>query len=251
MRISNETGLLQGYVVTSREPPQAELSLVVRGTFPIGADGELVRLEGLEAIEQRGALDADAFFEGDDEREGALRRASDFAEFKPRAEVLVYGSCRLPGRVTSTELTLGVGNWSKTVIVTGDRRWRDGKPTPPELFDEMPLDFTRAFGGESSLTNPAGIGLDDGRLPNLELPEDRITSPEARPAPAALNGINPAWPTRRGKRGTAYGPGYARKRAPYHAEDFDWTYFMAAPADQWIPGGYLKGDERIVAHNLF
>jgi len=251
MRIANETDLLQGYVVTSREPPQPEMSLVVRGSFPLDAEGQLLMLEGLAALEARGALNADAFADEDEERAGALLRASDFAEFKPRAEVLIYGSCHLPGRVTSTRLTVGVGNWSKTIIVNGDRRWQDGKPSRPALFDSMPLDFTRAFGGQGSLTNPVGIGIDDGRLPNLEFEHDRMQRPESRPAPAAMGPVNPAWPTRRAKLGENYGPDYVRKRAPYKAEDFDWTYFMAAPSDQWLPGGYLKGDERIVAHNLF
>src|SRR5262249_10610796 len=39
------------------------------------------------------------------------------------------------------------------------------------------------------------------------------------------------------------------KRAPYYAEDFDWTYFHAAPPDQQIKG-YLRGDEEIVFQGL-
>ncbi len=251
MRILNETGLLQGYVVTSREPPQAELSVLIRGTYHLDEEGRLVEPEGIEVLCQ-GKLDADVYGDDDEERSGVLLRPTDFAEYKPRAEVYVCGSCHLPSRVEQTIVTLAVGNWTKSVRVSGDRRWLpEGKPSRPALFDEMPIDYRRGFGGPESLTNPVGIGLEDGRLPNLELEGDYATSREARPVATTLGVVNPSWPTRNSKRGEKYGGDYARKRAPFHPEDFDWTYFMAAPADQWIPGGYLKGDERVVAKNLF
>jgi uncharacterized protein YjbI with pentapeptide repeats len=70
-----------------------------------------------------------------------------------------------------------------------------------------------------------------------------------RPFPAGFGPINPAWPQRAFKVGKEYGKSYREKRAPYYSEDFDWTYFHAAPADQQI-AGYLRGDEEVVLNNL-
>ena len=61
--------------------------------------------------------------------------------------------------------------------------------------------------------------------------------------------MNPAWPQRAPKVGKDYGARWRKERSPYYAEDFDWTYFNAAPADQRLPG-YLRGDEPLVFQNL-
>jgi uncharacterized protein YjbI with pentapeptide repeats len=260
MRVVNKTDLLHALVVTSREPPTPEMVLVVRGTFGFDEAGVIVPLEGVPQQVQ-GFLCADTFGDEDEERSGQLVRASDFAQFKPRAEVLVYGSCHPQGRVAQCDVQIAVGNWGKSLRVSGTRRWtNDGKPSQPDLFETMPLDFTHAFGGPGlppaegeepvpHPDNPIGKGFGDGRLPNVELAEDLITDRESSPKPGGLGPINPSWPLRAGKQGTKYGGNYARTRAPYYAEDFDWTYFMAAPRDQWVSGS-LKGDEKLTATNL-
>ncbi|MFT3772017.1 MAG: pentapeptide repeat-containing protein [Minicystis sp.] len=69
-----------------------------------------------------------------------------------------------------------------------------------------------------------------------------------RPAPAAFGPISAAWAPRAGKLGKAYGKNH-RQRAPAFADDFDWSYFQAAPADQQLRG-YLRGDEELIFQNL-
>jgi len=70
-----------------------------------------------------------------------------------------------------------------------------------------------------------------------------------KPMPAGFGPLNPAWPQRAGKMGTQYGPKYKAERAPFYAEDFDWSYFSAAPLDQQLKG-HLRGDEELCFINL-
>ncbi|WP_437967052.1 pentapeptide repeat-containing protein [Sorangium sp. So ce260] len=72
---------------------------------------------------------------------------------------------------------------------------------------------------------------------------------EGRPVPAPFGPLHPDAPERRRKLGKEYGPSYRKTRAPWTAEDFDWTYFQAAPPDQRLPG-YLRGDEEVTLFHL-
>jgi hypothetical protein len=127
------------------------------------------------------------------------------------------------GPVRSTEIRLSVGGESRTMMVFGDRHWIDDASGPaisePEPFLRMPLSWQRAFGGTADVEvdrtavvrlteglNPQGRGFDaagmarshsramgapddypilemNRPLPNLESPDERITSPEDRPLP--------------------------------------------------------------------
>src|SRR5580693_907147 len=113
----------------------------------------------------------------------------------------------------------------------------------------MPITWANAFGGPTYAQNPVGTGLDTPRLPSVESTAEIVRSRSDRPAPASLGPIHAGWPQRAGKVGKAYGKGYVKERSPYYAEDFDWSYFSAAPADQQIKG-YLRGDEEISFHGL-
>ena len=68
-----------GPKLTSRMPPQLEVTLFVRGTWRIPLDGPLELVD--DPIEQ-GFMTGDVFAEDDVERTGALLYASDFADFK-------------------------------------------------------------------------------------------------------------------------------------------------------------------------
>ncbi|XYH97283.1 pentapeptide repeat-containing protein [Sorangium sp. So ce1128] len=72
---------------------------------------------------------------------------------------------------------------------------------------------------------------------------------QGRPVPAPFGPLHPDAPERRRRLGKEYGPSYRKTRAPWYAEDFDWTYFQAAPPDQRLPG-YLRGDEEVALLHL-
>lgn len=253
MRTKNTTDLLFGAKVTSRRPPRPEMALIVRGTFALRHGGVAAPLEGIPQIAQ-GPLQAETFRDGDDERLGDCLYPGDFADFKPRADVVLAGKCHAPGGrlVRDLSVRFAVGTWSKTLHVTGRRVWTEhvlGRAaSEPAPFVEMPLDWTGAFGGPGYAKNPVGKGLGPGELPTVEDPRFLVRSRDDRPEPAGFGPINPAWPQRAGKMGKDYGDSYRRARAPYFAEDFDWSFFNAAPADQQLP--YLRGDEEVSLQGL-
>ncbi|MDI1480864.1 DUF2169 domain-containing protein [Polyangium sp. y55x31] len=251
MLTKNLTPFLVGTKLTSRRPPQPEMTVVVRATYALGPGGALKVVE--QPIDQR-FLSGETFGDGDEERAGECLFPSDFADFKLNAEVFVKGHCHAAGGIPLTEclVRFAVGAWSKTLRVVGRRAWSDklpgAVPSAPIGFTKMPLTWANAFGGPGFLDNPAGKGLGD-ELPNVEYPDAPVRNRGDRPIPAGFGPVSPFWPARTNKLGKEYGKAWQDKRAPFYAEDFDWTHFHAAPPDQQLPG-YLRGDEELLFQNL-
>jgi len=251
MLTKNLTPFLVGTKLTSRRPPQPEMTVVVRATYALGPGGALSVVE--QPIDQR-FLSGETFVEGDEERTGEILFPSDFADFKLNAEVLLKGHCHAAGGVPLTEclVRFAVGAWSKTLRVVGRRAWSDklpgAVPSAPLGFTKMPLTWANAFGGPGFADNPSGKGLGD-ELPNVEYPDQPTRNRGDRPVPAGFGPVSSLWPARASKVGKEYGKAWQDKRAPFYAEDFDWTHFHAAPLDQQLPG-YLRGDEELLFQNL-
>lgn len=254
MKTKNRTPFLFGAKVTSRQPPQVEMTMVVRGRFSLRPNEPVTPLtEGLGF--PQGFLSGELFREEDEERAFECLYPGDFADYKLNAEVFFQGTCYPPGGrpVADTYVEFSVGAWSKGLRVVGRRVWTDavfGDPfTAPVPFTSMPLTYANAFGGPAYALNPAGKGFDTPELPTVEAVGQPVRSRGDRPMPASFGPINPAWPQRAGKMGTQYGAKYKAERAPFYAEDFDWTYFSAAPLDQQLKG-HLRGDEELCFINL-
>lgn len=174
---------------------------------------------------------------------------------KPRAEILVYGSCHTPNAkpLAASYVRAQIGAVDKTLSVLGDRFWKDGAWTEPVPFTEMPLGWERALGGPDYAKNPLGRGIaagKDGRvaLPNVEHARGLITSPSQRPEPAGFGPLDVAWPQRTGLAGT-YDARWLEDGFPGYARDTDSAFFSTAPIDQRI-AGYFRGDEAFVLENL-
>lgn len=251
MLTKNLTPFLVGTKLTSRHPPQPEMMLVVRASYAIDSTGALTIID--KAVDQR-FLSSETFAPGDDDQKGACLFPSDFADFKLNAEVFFKGHCHVAGGIPLTEclVRFAVGSWSKTLRVIGRRAWSDHRigavASTPLPFTTIPLTWSNAFGGADFALNPAGKGLAD-ELPALEYPHEPIKNFSDRPTPAGFGPISPLWAHRTKKLGTNYGQAWKDKRAPFYAEDFDWSFFSSAPADQQIQG-YLRGDEEISFQNL-
>lgn len=187
----------------------------------------------------------------------------DAAMPKSRAEYIVLGSFYAPGGrpVPAGYVNVKLGKLEKRLNVFGDRYWKKAAGiglgvTDPEPMTEMPLTFANAFGGKEHKENPLGKGAAtietaDGMrqpLPNVELPDRLIGSPDDKPPPASLGMIDLMWPQRFKKVGT-YDQKWQKERAPGLADDIDWTYFNVASPDQWLDG-FFKGDETFALHNL-
>lgn len=251
MITKNLTPFLVGTKVCSRRPPAPELTLIVKGVFSL-APGRPV--EAVKDLTRRGFLRAERFAPSDVRREGACLYGGDFADFKLNAEVLLQGSCHVPGGKARTEcpVKVSLGDWSKSLRVVGPRRFKSGLGkgiSEPEPFTEMPIVYDNAFGGPGYAQNPVGKGHKTDELPTVEHPGDLITTRTERLVPAGFGPLNPAWPQRAAKVGRAYGKKWVEERAPYFAEDFHFSYFSAAPADQQLPG-FVRGDEELHLQNL-
>lgn len=239
------------------EHPRHSLTLIVKGTFAFDA-------EGIAAPVETPAFPCGDDFYPDDGRRESVRYESDFAWFKPMADLLLVGKCHAPGGtpVSACSVTFQVGSRSRSLAVFGDRRWRRNalglwKLTEPEPFTAVDLRYENSFGGEGYEDNPVGRGLNEERdldggkiraLPNIEDPDALIDSPRRRPMPAGFGPLNRGWRERRSRMGTC-GDAYSKKRWPWLPEDFDWGHFNAAPPEMQV-AGYLRGDETLYFENL-
>ena len=157
----------------------------------------------------------DELFPDDDEGDGSRFYESDFAYFKPRADLLLSGKCHTPGSQTihACKVTFSVGNRSKTLGVFGDRFWHPITKTisDPLSFTQMELRYENSFGGVGYEKNPVGKGIakitdTDGKerwpLPNIEDLRHLVDSPGSRPEPAGFGPVSSLWPQRSSKLGT-------------------------------------------------
>jgi uncharacterized protein YjbI with pentapeptide repeats len=251
MRTKNTTPFLFCATASSLRPPAPLMTLVVKASFRLRPGAPATPLEG---IGEQGTLEGDVFDPADEDRTGQLFYASDFAAFKPRADLLVRAACHTPGGKPLQEcpVRVAVGAWSKLLRVVGRRAWKEGflgaSPSEPAPFTTMPIDYAHAFGGPESPDNPAGLGLGTVEMHNLEAPGDVVRSRSDRIRPASFGPLSPFWPARRSKVGKEYGASWTAKRKPYYAEDFDLAYFQSAPLDQQVD--WLHGDEEIAFQNL-
>jgi uncharacterized protein YjbI with pentapeptide repeats len=252
MKAKNLTPLLFATKVTSRQKRRPEMTAIVRACYVIAPGKPLTLPDGAPGLAQ-GALTADTYADEDVERAGECLYPGDFADWKPKADVMLRGTCHAPGGepVTECPVRLSVGRWSKTLRVIGRRNWtsdaRDAAMTKPTPFTTMPVDYAHAFGGPGNAANP--VGATGRELPSVEHAGRVIEARRDDFGPAGFGPINPAWAPRAGKVGTKYDARWKKTRAPWVAEDFDWTHFNAAPLDQQLDG-YLRGDEQVSLQNL-
>jgi hypothetical protein len=208
----------------------------------------------------------------DDSESSAVHYESDFAPFKPRADVLCVGKAYAPRGVTTTEsfVAFSVGRVNKTIRVVGHRRWIPilgpllAVRSKPEPFASIPISFDHAFGGKNA-GKPKGFrfyplnvvgrgysrwgwGLKNLALPNLEDPRHPIRFWWQRPKPMSFGPVGRTWRPRVGLAGT-YDKKWLKERAPALPEDFNEAYYNCAPDDQQIEG-YLRGDEEVRVQNM-
>jgi hypothetical protein len=232
-------GRTAGATVVWRTRGQLSLTVIIKATFDLVPYGPMARRapEGIH----RGEL------HHRDNPTRSVRVTSDLAPYLGRADVLFTGHAHAPpGRSVGRQVVrLAVYREQalidKTLHVYGDRA--DEIPAKP--FKQMPIAYERAYGGVGWKANPLGIGFTGHSkgptlLPNIVNPAD----------PTLTDGFGPIsrnWPARKKLLGKIDRKLLERPIAEI-PDDFDWTYFQAAPADQQID--YLQGDEWIVLDGL-
>ncbi|MBO1014148.1 DUF2169 domain-containing protein [Achromobacter sp. SD115] len=191
---------------------------------------------------------------------GEIGGMLDLATPKLYPEVLVTGHAypQDPASPGACAVRLQMGAIDKSLLVFGDRYWRDGKATEPRPFERMRLDWRHAYGGPSEPGNPLGLGAQDEviggvrtrRLPNIEHPQERISAPTQRPAPAGFGPLAMEWPQRAIHMGRQYGEEWLEHDFPGFAADMDWRFFNAAQPDQWGPANasFASGTEYALWH---
>lgn len=216
------------------------------------------RCQILSAKEQPGLQKAETF---DDGLGNSPRYGGDFAPYKPRTDVTLMGHGYCPGgrRGTKLRVTFGVDQWRKSLDLVGNQHFiRSGEVqlSPPEPFSAMALRMENAFGGLDSPFNPwgKGYGKFDTKLGST------IETCNIHPAgadhvkwdaqiPASGYGPLPAnRPPRSLLRGT-YDKAWLYKRSPLPPENFDWSFYNVAPADQQF-SPYLTSNETLYFENL-
>jgi len=255
MEIINHTPLSIAPITGRIGFPKHSLTFIIKGTFDLVYGGVATMAE--EQLFPTG----DELHPDDDEGSGSVFYESDFAYYKPRADLLLSGKCHTPGGkpVQACKVSFGVGQKLKTLGIFGDRYWNQLTRTisDPEPFTQMDLRYENSFGGEGFKKNPVGKGFKkvkntDGStkwpLPNIEDLKHLIDSPGSQPDPAGFGPIRNLWHQRYSKLGT-YKGNWLKDRWPWLPTDFDWGHFNAAPDDMQVKG-YLKGDETLFFENL-
>jgi hypothetical protein len=205
---------------------------------------------------------ADEYY--DDPVTSSLKYGSEMHLGKIGTDVLLIGSAWAPDKRPLTRLQVGmsVGGRQKTILVTGDRVWRDGHPSSPQPFESIPLVWERAFGGlhrdgekvAAEERNPVGCGFAGGRsssdmeglmVPNLEDPSAPLQQIGQKSTPSCFAPIAPSWLPRRTYAGT-YDERWQRGRAPYLPDDFDPRFFQCA-VPEFAFDRYLQPGEAVQA----
>ncbi len=243
--IINDTSLSAVTMRWQLRPPKDTLIVIVKASFELSSDGTVV-------LAEQSALPT-----GDIPSESGLgcAYASDFAPFKPCADVVLTGhGYAAKGKDSTAYVKVQFGNrhngFVREFAVFGPRYWqrqlRGYAATAPEFFDKVALSWEHAFGGPDYPHNPAGSGWREHTkghqqlLPQVEDPECLVRRPSNKPKPACPGPIAMTWPARWSKLGT-YDKRWFKHRWPYFPEDFDWRFFQSAPAPQQLH--YLRGDE--------
>ncbi len=223
------------------------MSVAVKATFALVPGRELTALGDQEGFRGEEFADPESIA-------SELLHGNDLAMWKPHADLLLRGTCHAPGGapVPVCEVGWRVGDWAKTLRVSGDRVWRPGllftSPGEAIPFSSMPLGWSRAAGGPDAPANPAGRASRGDLLPNIEYADRPAKHRSQAVEPAGFGPINRTWAPRSGKMGT-YDKKHMARVHPRFPEDFDWSYFNEAPADQQL-AHHLRGDEEVSFLNL-
>jgi len=128
VKTKNLTPFPFGTKVTSRRPPRPEMTLIVRACYLITPGRPLTLPEGPGLLAQ-GPLTAETYRDDDEERAGECLYPGDFADWKPRADVMLRGTCHTPRGEPLVEcpVRFEVGRWSKILRVVGRRFWSDDR----------------------------------------------------------------------------------------------------------------------------
>lgn len=251
MELINDTPFSAAWLVGQINPPQWSMTCMVKATYQMIPNEQAVVAD--EQMDLTGDVHADS------DLDKLLHYPSDFAYYKPHADVMLMGTCHAPGGepASAVRVKLQVGGYQKTLAVVGDRIKKRLRPaSEPQPFLTMPVTYEYSYGGKGFSSNPLGKGhqtvkMPDGAvvrsLPNILSPNEKRERGNP-PYPAGFGPICQTWPQRIDKMGS-YNDKWLKERWPWLPENFDWRFFNAAPEDQQFKE-YLRGDETFLIENM-
>lgn len=234
-----------------------EWIVIVKGTFDIKPDGQVVRadeqVEPLLLAEHHGEDGA-----------SSLRYEADLVSPKPTTDIVLNGTAHAPNGRPAAEFlaSMRVGAVHKQIKVVGNRTWKDGlmgsAPSATEPVAQVPIVYERAYGGFDNSNpdpkkqrldtrNPVGCGLvtqAGSPVPNFEYPSGRLD----KAGPAGFGPLASYWSPRRELQGT-YDEAWKKDRFPLLPADWDPRSVLCSPADQ-RPAEHLRGGEAVELENL-
>ncbi len=226
-------------------------TVIVKATFQL-EPGQSTLAGDQEAINED-----DNYWNDDPSR--SIVAPSDWAPFKPKADIMLVGHAFAPGGIPTRALTarILIGEIDKSIEVWCDRGFRiaDGQLLEGPRFSKMPLRWERTAGGPGT-SNPVGMRFDAPpdkygmvAVPNLQPLGMYVSKRSDTFAPVGYGPIAADWPNRMTKLGRLgagfFARGWGSRPLP---EGVDYAYFQAAPTDQQT--GELRAAERLVLENL-
>lgn len=194
----------------------------------------------------------------------SIREAGELSPVKPFTDIVLRG-CAYPKRQgdTQVDVEFQFGELKKTLTVVGNRVWKkrgtDFLPSEPNALERIPLCYELAFGGvdvssssrpSGCAANPVGLGFASSRsnhdfsglhVPNILQPNSRIDSPNAATDVAGFSWIAPHWQPRVSLAGR-YDDQWLKNRMPNLPDDFQDSFFNAAPQDQQLKDPIVGGE---------
>lgn len=176
---------------------------------------------------------------------------------KMHSEAMLFGEAYAPGghAVTAMKVRMQVGKIDKSLRVIGERAWRY-TPWPllcfddPKPFVKMPIDYTRAFGGAGFAANPVGcaylprfggLRVKHGPMPNVEYPQQAVSSNRRAYMPAAFAPLDIVHSPRLARCGSFDKKWLEQENAGF-PDDFDWSLFNLSAADQQCDTHFAGGE---------
>ncbi len=268
LQILNKTPFETGLSLFTDKHGANRVCVAVKATFNIPAEDGKINL----AEKQLPVCDINEYF--GEPGKSSIKYPVDLVLGKVNTDIGLIGAAHSPGGNPVDKLTVSfeAGNLKKDIMVFGDRIWQKNflgyNKTKPEPFTEMPLTYERAFGGEDYThknkkkhgtyeKNPVGAGFclnsenfDNLRLPNLETPDDLVSSIRKIPKePACYGFIEPSWRKDNIKYAGAYDDTWRENHFPLLPMDFDLRFFNTASTGL-TADGFFKGGESVKMVNL-
>jgi len=236
--------------------------VVLRGTFNIGANNELLASEIQEDI-----LTQDEFY--GEPNESSMKISSNLAPFKPTSDIHINANAHSPSGKPEQRwnIKVEIGELVKEIHVTGPRSYNkeasNWELSEPIEVTQVQLNYEKAYGGffekgKAIKTHPQnfiGAGFNDNSeekdtftAPQIVSIEDQDPKFGETTKVEGIGAIAPTWLPRAKYAGT-YDDEWLENTWPHLPSDFKFEFWNSAHPDL-ITSEYLKGDEIVRLHHL-